>query len=195
MREDRTEGRIANHRVAGSVFRADHPDHTDLAETVEASRSEPGRFNTSRFGAIYVSREPDTALDELRKNNGQLEHPCALFVVKLSANRVVDLSNPRERERWQLTKDDLTSDDLSRCREVAEAAVHHGAEVIVWPSATGSGLSLAVFAERLGPESHVEVVRTFELGKTVLTSVAAGLSVVSIHPMLTTFNLFGPGLS
>lgn len=176
------------------MFRADHPDHTDLANTIEASRDEPGRFNTSRFGAIYVSREPDTALDELRRNNGQLEHPCALFVVELSASKVVDLSDPRERERWQLTTKDLTSDDLSRCRDVAEAAVDQGAEVIAWPSATGSGLSLAVFAERLGPESRVEVVRSFELGKTVLTSVAAGVSVVSIHPMLTTFNLFGPGL-
>lgn len=31
------------------------------------SRVHPGRFNTTDLGAVYVSREPDTAIEELRR--------------------------------------------------------------------------------------------------------------------------------
>lgn len=178
---------MTQERIVGSVFRADHPDHTDLAETLDASRTEPGRFNTSRFGAIYVSREPQTAIDELRRNNGHMKDPCALFVVSLSAARIIDLSDERERGEWQIALDDLTSDDMTRCREVAEAATSSGVEAILWPSATGNGHSLAIFAERFAEGSHIAIVHKFELNPTVLASIEAGVSLAALHPMLSKF--------
>jgi RES domain-containing protein len=176
-------------RMRGSVFRADHPDHRDLAQTVEASREEPGRFNTSRVGAIYVSREPQTAVEELRRNHSHMKHPCALFVVSLSTEKVLDLCDERERSRWGLTLEDLTGDDVSRCQEVAESAVKHGVEAVIWPSATGNGRSLAVYAGQFGDGSHVEIVHAFELTPTVLSSVEAGASIAAIHPLLSNFPL------
>jgi len=178
---------MTEERIAGSVFRADHPDHTDLSQTIAASREEPGRFNTSRFGAIYLSREPETAINELRRNNGHVEHPCALFVVSLSAEKILDLSDDDERTRWQLTHEDLVSDDLTRCREVAESAVREGIEVILWPSATGSGCSLAVFAEHLRQESRVEIVHSFEMTPSAIASIIAGAPVTALHPMVRSF--------
>jgi RES domain-containing protein len=151
------------------------------------SRKEPGRFNTSRFGAVYASREPDTAIQERQRNAGSVDHPCALFVVSLSAANVVDFCVDEELERWGLTRADLTSDDLSRTRQVAEAAFANGIEVIVWPSATGEGSSVAVFYDRLAEGSSLDVVHTFELSPTVLNSVDAGVSIATIHPRLSSF--------
>ena len=158
MREGCIEGRVTRPRISGAVFRADHPAHTDLSRTAEASRAEPGRFNTSRFGAVY-----------------------------LCAERTIDLTTDKELERWGLRRDDLTSDDLSRSQKMAEAAFDSGAEAIMWPSATGRGVSLAVFLDRLTSGSSLDVIHTFELTPTVLNSVEAGVPIVTIHPLLATF--------
>ena len=184
---------MRTHRIAGAVFRADHPDHTDLSETTEASRKEPGRFNTSRFGAVYLSREPDTAIQERQRNEGRVDHPCALFVVSLSVANVVDLSTDEQLQRWGLTRADLTSDDLSRTQHVAERAYDQAVEAIVWPSATGHGSSLAVFLDRLAKESTLAVIHSFELSPTVLASVDAGVPITTIHPLLSTFDRLKTG--
>ena len=178
---------MSDRRISGAVFRADHPEHTDLSETAQASRKEPGRFNTSRFGAVYLSFEPDTALQERQRNEGRVEHPCALFVVSLSVGNVVDLTMEEERRRWGLTRDDLTSDDLTRTQQMADAAFATGIEAIVWPSATGQGSSLAVFFDRLADGSALGVIHSFELSPTILNAVDAGVSVVTAHPLLSTF--------
>jgi RES domain-containing protein len=169
-------------RLTGSVYRADHPAHTDLARTTAASRDDPGRFNTSRLGAVYLSLEPETAIKESQESD---ELPqCALFVMDASLARVVDLTDPTVRERWQLTMDDLQSDDVARCQEAAEAAAAAGEEAIVWPSATGEGRSLAVFADRLAHGSRLEIVHAFELSQTAVRSIIAGTPISSLVPLL-----------
>ena len=173
--------------MIGAVFRADHPDHTDLSRTAEASRKEPGRFNTPRFGAVYLSCEPETAIQERQRNAGAVEHPCALFVVSLSVAKLVDLSNDEELQHWGLTRADLTNDDLARTQEMAEAAFAKNIEAILWPSATGRGLSLAVFLEHLAKGSQLDIVHSFELSPTVLNSLEAGVPIVTIHPLLSSF--------
>lgn len=178
---------MSERRISGAVFRADHPEHTDLSETAEASRKEPGRFNTSRFGAVYLSCEPDTAIKERRRNEGRVEHPCALFVVSVSVDNVVDLTMEEERRRWGLTTGDLTSDDLSRTQQVAEKAYERAVEAILWPSATGQGTSVAVLFDRLAKDSCLDVIHTFELTPSTLNAVDADTPIVTIHPLLTAF--------
>jgi len=159
----------------------------DLAETAKASRNEPGRFNTSRFGAVYLSLEPDTAIRERQRNEGKGQHPCALFVVSLSVESVVDLSTDERLEQWGLTRADLTSDDLSCTQQMAEAAVATGVQAIVWPSATGQGSSLAVFYDRLTDGSDLDVIQSFELSTTVMNAADAGVPIATIHPLLSTY--------
>lgn len=166
----------------GSLYRADHPAHTDLARTTAESREHPGRFNTSRLGAVYLSLEPETAIRESQQGD---ELPqCALFVVSASLSRVLDLTDCGVLKRWQLTMEDLQDDDVSCCREIAEHAVATGEEAIVWPSATGEGRSLAVFADRLGRGSRLEIVHSFELSQTAVRSVLAGSPISSLLPLL-----------
>jgi hypothetical protein len=48
-------------------------------------------------------------------------------------------------------------------------------------------MSLAVFLDRLDSNSRLDLLHTFELTPTVLNSVQAGVPIVTIHPLLSTF--------
>ena len=54
-------------RLVGLAFRATSPRYSDLHKTAAMSRVHPGRFNTTDVGAVYVSRAPDMAIEELRR--------------------------------------------------------------------------------------------------------------------------------
>jgi hypothetical protein len=62
------------------------------------------------------------------------------------------------RAALEPTDDDLRDDDLSNCQAIGEAAEYLGREGIIIPSATGSGTVLAVFFDRLDPDSAIEVI-------------------------------------
>ncbi len=109
------------------------------------SRTYPGRFNTPSVGAVYVSREPETALEELRRRAARDGvsltdmHPRSIFLIDLHVHELVDLTAPGQLDAWGLTSEDLVSDDMTRCQEAAGVAARLGAEGIRWASATGSG--------------------------------------------------------
>jgi len=44
-----------------------------------------------------------------------------------------------------------------------------------------------VFFDRLASDSRLDLLHTFELTPTVLNSVEAGVPIVTIHPLLSTF--------
>jgi RES domain-containing protein len=62
------------------------------------SRYHLGRFNTDEIGAVYASREPTTAVEELRRRASRdgtsltAMHPRSLFVLELRLYAVVDLT-------------------------------------------------------------------------------------------------------
>ncbi len=70
------------------------------------SQAYPGRFNTPFVGAIYVSREPETAVEELRRRASRdgislaEMHPRSIFVVDLELHEVVDFTAPGKLEAW-----------------------------------------------------------------------------------------------
>jgi hypothetical protein len=152
------------------------------------SRTFPGRFNTTSIGAVYVAREPQTAIEELRRravrDGVSLSdmHPRSIFVVDLYLHEVVDLTKVGQLEAWGLTVEDLASDDMDRCREVASVAARLGAEAIRWASATGAGQSFAVFIDHLQPGSHAEIARTFELTRAMLRAIEEGTALETLLP-------------
>ena len=87
-------------RLAGLAFRATSPRYSDLHKTAAMSRLYPGRFNTPNVGAVYVSREPETAVEELRRRAARDGisladmHPRSIFVLDLLLHEVVDLTVP-----------------------------------------------------------------------------------------------------
>jgi RES domain-containing protein len=173
--------------LEGSAFRAAAPDHADLNRTALMSRAKPGRFNTERVGAVYLSREPETAIEELRRNAEGGMEPCAIFVVAVAVDQVLDLTQPDEIARWGLTAHDFVAEELHRCQAVAEAAVQLGTEAIRWPSATGRGESLALFIDRFGARSRVELVRSFDLDAAALCAIEQGVPLATLLPAIALF--------
>jgi RES domain-containing protein len=165
------------------AFRACAPTDTDFARTAESTREELGRFNTKAVGALYLSLEPETAIEELRRTTERdgtslLDaDPCSILVVDLALDHVVDLTAAESLQAWRLTTSDLEDDDMRCCQEAAERIIHAGAEGVLWPSATGRGRSLAVFVARLGEESHATLVRTHDVSCEALRAIEAGASV------------------
>lgn len=130
-------------RLVGLAFRATSPRYSDLHKTAEMSCVHPGRFNTPEVGAVYVSREPETAIEELRRRAARDGvsladmHPRSIFVPDLLLHNVVDLTAPGQLEAWGLTAGDLASDDMERCQEVAGIAIATGASVATLIPALG----------------------------------------------------------
>jgi len=80
------------------------------------------------------------------------------FEVKLDA--LLDLTNLDAVKAVGLEEGHLRADDAGLCQAVGEAAHHLGREGVLAPSATGEGVVLAIFVERLLPASRFEVVST-----------------------------------
>ena len=165
------------------VFRAGKRGDADADEIVRRSREDPGRFNTRDVGAIYVCFDETTALHELRRTTEESgdsivdAHPCSILVVEAALGRVLDLTSLDEMKRRGLTPADVQSDDVSACQRVAAEAAAEGYEAIVWPSAARpAGKSMAIFAERLGVESSVKIVREKPVSRERLAEIAAEVS-------------------
>jgi RES domain-containing protein len=182
--------RLTQTRLVGLTFRATSPRYSDLHKTAAMSRMYPGRFNTADVGAVYVSREPETAIEELRRRAARDGvslsdmHPRSIFVIDLLLHEAVDLMAPGQLETWGLTGGDLVSDGMERCQEVAGIAARLGAEAIRWTSAAGVGQSLAVFVDQLRPGSHAEIATSFDMTRDTLSAIATGKSVTTLIPAL-----------
>ncbi len=186
---------MTDNPVVGLAFRITSPRYADMRRTALMSRSFPGRFNTASLGAIYASREPHTAIEELRRRAsrdgvslGDM-HPRSIFVLDLALQAVVDLTAPMQLEAWGLTPNDLVDENMHRCREVAEVAAEAGAEAVRWPSATGAGQSFAIFMERLRSGSHVKVATIMGLTREMLAALERGEPISQLLPALTNLQL------
>lgn len=96
---------------------------------------------------------PDVSPFEVRRRVGR---------ATVSALAILDLTVPDTRRAIGITEDDLRSDDLTRCQELANAARAAGFEGILAPSAALAGAqTLAVFVNFLGKvrEEHSRVRR------------------------------------
>lgn len=162
------------------VYRAGASGDDNIDEIVRRSREDPGRFNTRDLGAMYVSLDETTALHELRRTTEESgdsivdTYPASVLVVEATLGRILDLTSAEEMGRRGLTPADVQSDDVSACQRVADEAVAEGFEGIVWESAARvGGRSMAIFAERLGVESAIAVVREKPVSPERLAEIAA----------------------
>jgi hypothetical protein len=71
---------------------------------------------------------------------------------------LLDLRSSQAREHLDLSNSALAAEDPVRCREIGECAHYCGREGILAPSATGQGDVLAIFFERLRPDSEVRAI-------------------------------------
>lgn len=156
---------------------------------------------------MYLSREPDTAAAEaLRRfardaqvlggSNRATQFdqlaPRSIFVVRVQLRDVVALTTQSAFDAWGLTADSLSADDFTRCQEVATLAAQRGAEGVRWPSATGSGESVAIFWERVQAASHVNLVEELPVNRAWFDAIADGTPVSHVLPELKRYSLYPP---
>lgn len=139
-----------------------------LLDTLVGSTRAGNRFNPiGEFGAIYVSLDPETPFRELYRayartadaaNPEDIAAKRVLLTIDVSLQRVVNLSEPIEREEWGITKVDVVG-DWAPCQQLARSILHSH-EAIRYPSATGRGENLAIFYDRLREGSYLHLVRS-----------------------------------
>jgi RES domain-containing protein len=155
---------------AGLGYRQCHPAHTDLNETLRASQLFSFRFNPpAEFGVLYVALEEPTAVAELVRRARRSGIPVRSFAPRvmltldLRLGKVLDLTDPGVRRAWDITTEDLASDDYGHCQEVARVARRDDYEAIRYPSATDEGDNLAIFYDRCRAASSVVEMHRDEL--------------------------------
>jgi RES domain-containing protein len=87
--------------------------------------------------------------------------PRKVCILSIQLDAVLDLRKHENLFAVGLTRDDIASDDMSRCREVGEAAHKLNLEGVLAPSATSEGEVLAILELNLRAESIVREAETF----------------------------------
>jgi RES domain-containing protein len=145
---------------AGELFRHVAAGRHPLSGA--GARSQGGRWNPPQsFATLYLADRKSTVEAEFQRmahrqglDPGQFL-PRRIYRLEVELQAVVDLTHPASLPR-ALAHLDLASDDLTVTQAIGEAAQYLGREAILAPSAAGKGNVLAVFIDRLLPESRVD---------------------------------------
>lgn len=126
------------------------------------ARLHGGRWNPPEsFSVLYLALEQETTVREFyrlaeRQSRAPEDFlPRRMYHYEVKLGALLDLRSSQARERVDLSSGALAAEDPVRCREIGECAHYCGREGILAPSATGRGDVLAIFFERLRPDSEV----------------------------------------
>lgn len=128
----------------------------------EGARMIGGRWNPpASFAVIYLGLSLEVVIAEFHRLAARQrlapDHflPRALYRYDLDLHNVLDLRKTAARGTLALSDADLGAEHPNASQAVGEAAFACGREAILAPSATGAGQVLAVYLERLGPNSTI----------------------------------------
>lgn len=111
------------------------------------------------FPTLYVGLTQDVVLAEFRRlarRSGRSTTdflPRELYRIDVELQLVLDLTDPTTVRTLGVDSAALTSDELTTCQSVGDAAHYIGTEAILALSAAGPGSTLAVYTDRLQPAS------------------------------------------
>ncbi len=142
------------------AFRHQGPGYDPLSG--EGARIQGGRWNPpNSFPVLYLALDSSTAAAEFYRRaerEGRRPQdllPRRLYHYRVELGAVLDLGTQDKLAQVGLSFVEVSSDDLSRCQVVGEAAHYLGFEGVLAPSATNAGQNLAVFFDRLQAASTV----------------------------------------
>jgi RES domain-containing protein len=131
------------------------------------ARTLGGRWNPpGSFATLYLAESVEIAAAELRRLADRQGReisdfmPRHLLEYRVALSGLLDVTNSDAQSSVELTTAELGGDELGPCQAVGEAAHHLGREGVIAPSAAADGRILAVFVERLRPDSRLDVVAT-----------------------------------
>jgi RES domain-containing protein len=148
-----------------------------ITDTLAGNLRVGARFNPpGEFGALYMSLDPETPIDELLRTYARwldttrpedIGAPRLLLTLDVRLSAVADLRDGGECLSWGLTPAALIADDWSPCQDAARYIRRHH-EALLAPSATGRGTTLAIFADRLNATSSVTLVAVDDIPPEVI---------------------------
>lgn len=124
----------------------------------DGARLNGGRWNSPGRPTIYLAQPIETCVLEFaRMAEATGATPASLVrrgwhlhQVEVAGVSVLDLSTTTALRRVGLDPEDIADDDWTACQTVGEAAHFLSFAGVVAPSATGSGLVIAAFEDRIG---------------------------------------------
>ena len=125
-----------------------------------------GRFNRPGVEALYLSRAPQTALEEY-KQGASITPPATLAAYRITLDEVADLSAGFDPEIWEKEWEDWDCAWRQIARidrkiptswKLADRVITAGLRGILFPSLQhAGGTNLVIFAANLGEGDTVEV--------------------------------------
>lgn len=127
-----------------------------------------GRWNPAdTVATLYLAQPKQACLAELQRliaTQPVVQFPRDIHEIEVSNLDVLDLTSTEALANVALTADDISGDDRSACAAVGHAAHFAGFHGVVAPSATRTGIVIAVF-EPL-PPGHLTLLGTTSLPST-----------------------------
>lgn len=154
--------RIPLSRIRGSYFRIVSTKRADEILSTQGSFAYGGRYNPpNEFGALYLGETIQVCKQERkRKSKDYLLAPQIIGKVKVSLEKVLDLTDPKILKRLGIRKEDLLHAgdeeiwDLTWA--IARLAYQSGIEAILAPSVTKAGKNLIIFDKYVGKTELLE---------------------------------------
>lgn len=151
---------IAPVTVTGTFYRHAAPNRDPFTGATA------GRWGED-FPVIYLGRPIDSVVIEAYRHlvdpydiPRTAVRPRTVYTVTVTTEKILDLTDDANLTRSGLNPADLRSevDDYQSCWQIAHAAHHAGRHGILAPAATGTGQTLALFADRItDPERPVVI--------------------------------------
>jgi RES domain-containing protein len=151
----------------GDAYRHTAPQYHPLSGTGAAALG--GRWNPKGVSTIYLAMPKEACVAEfIRMAEGQARGvssflPRDLHTVAVRGLDVLGLDDEERLARVGLGLRDIQASNRSACQEVGEAAHYLGLQGVLAPSATETGLVLAVF-ERNMRRGQLELVESEPIG-------------------------------
>lgn len=152
--------------ISGDAFRHQAVQWS-YSQPGAGARTIGGRWNPpNSFATLYLGLSVEVVQAEFHRLAERAGRSPADFLprnllrYKIRLDAMLDLRDASALEALGLTAEHLRSNDPALCQEIGEAAHHLGREGILAPSAAGSGHVVAVFLERLLPDSQIKLVST-----------------------------------
>lgn len=153
-------------QVDGSYFRLVSLKREDEILSTQGSFAYGGRYNApGDFGVLYLGDSKEVCLAERnRQSKNLLLVAQILGEIKVSCEKVLDLTDPKIRKNLGIKKEDLLRErseggwDLTW--DIARFAYQTDIEAILAPSISGEGNNLIIF------DKHIEAVKIRLISKT-----------------------------